>query len=130
MTMRRVRLLMPMGRTRATAARFGRQQSTAPHRGLTLIELLVVIVILTTLVAGVLPVLSPNNDTRKIREAEHESHRNPQQQAGNHGAAGSLQCSGNGRPGLRNTPEQQPNRFNETGYNEIHLCLSTKISVN
>jgi len=37
--------------------------------GLTLIELLVVIVILTTLVAGVIPVLSPNNDTRKIREA-------------------------------------------------------------
>jgi prepilin-type N-terminal cleavage/methylation domain-containing protein len=43
-----------------------------PHinrRGLTLIELLVVIVILTTLVGGVLPVLSPNNDARKIREA-------------------------------------------------------------
>ena len=37
--------------------------------GLTLIELLVVIVILTTLVAGVVPLLSPNNDTRKIREA-------------------------------------------------------------
>lgn len=39
------------------------------RRGLTLIELLVVIVILTTLVGGVLPVLSPNNDARKIREA-------------------------------------------------------------
>jgi len=40
------------------------------HRyGLTLIELLVVIVILTTLVAGVIPILSPNNDSRKIREA-------------------------------------------------------------
>lgn len=38
-------------------------------KGLTLIELLVVIVILTTLVGGVIPVLSPNNDTRKIRAA-------------------------------------------------------------
>jgi len=49
------------------------QQSNISHqtspRGLTLIELLVVIVILTTLVAGVIPVLSPNNDTRRIREA-------------------------------------------------------------
>ena len=38
-------------------------------RGLTLIELLVVVAILTTLVAGVVPVLSPNNVPRKIREA-------------------------------------------------------------
>jgi type II secretory pathway pseudopilin PulG len=38
-------------------------------RGLTLIELLVVIIILTTLVGGVIPILSPNNDTRKIRGA-------------------------------------------------------------
>ena len=36
---------------------------------LTLIELLVVIIILTTIVAGVIPILSPNNDTRKIRSA-------------------------------------------------------------
>jgi type II secretory pathway pseudopilin PulG len=36
---------------------------------MTLIELLVVIVILTTLVGGVLPLVSPNNDTRKISEA-------------------------------------------------------------
>jgi type II secretory pathway pseudopilin PulG len=35
---------------------------------MTLIELLVVIVILTTLVGGVLPLVSPNNDTRKISE--------------------------------------------------------------
>lgn len=40
-----------------------------PSRGMTLIELLVVIVILTTLVGGVLPLVSPNNDTRKISEA-------------------------------------------------------------
>lgn len=38
-------------------------------RALTLIELLVVIVILVTLVAGVIPILSPNNDVRKIRVA-------------------------------------------------------------
>lgn len=36
---------------------------------LTLIELMVVIVILMTLVGGVIPVLSPNNEARKIREA-------------------------------------------------------------
>ena len=36
---------------------------------MTLIELLVVIVILMTLVGGVIPVLSPNNDARRIREA-------------------------------------------------------------
>ncbi len=36
---------------------------------LTLIELLVVIVILTTLVGGVIPILSPNNDVRKIQAA-------------------------------------------------------------
>lgn len=39
------------------------------QRGMTLIELLVVIVILVTLVAGVVPIFSPNNDARKIREA-------------------------------------------------------------
>lgn len=38
-------------------------------RGLTLIELLVTIVILVTLLAGVLPAISPNNEARKIREA-------------------------------------------------------------
>lgn len=37
--------------------------------GMTLIELMVVIVILVTLVAGVLPLVSPNNDARKIAEA-------------------------------------------------------------
>lgn len=36
---------------------------------MTLIELMVVVVILVTLVAGVLPLISPNNDARKIREA-------------------------------------------------------------
>lgn len=35
---------------------------------MTLIELMVVVVILVTLVAGVLPLVSPNNDARKIRE--------------------------------------------------------------
>ncbi len=37
--------------------------------GMTLIELMVVVVILVTLVAGVLPLVSPNNDARKIGEA-------------------------------------------------------------
>ena len=40
-----------------------------PPSALTLIELLVVIVILTTLVGGVIPLLSPNNDVRKIQAA-------------------------------------------------------------
>ncbi|HVT28182.1 MAG TPA: prepilin-type N-terminal cleavage/methylation domain-containing protein, partial [Lacipirellulaceae bacterium] len=38
-------------------------------RGLTLIELLAVIVILTTLVAAAIPLMSPNNDDRRLREA-------------------------------------------------------------
>ncbi|MCH2114403.1 MAG: type II secretion system GspH family protein [Pirellulales bacterium] len=38
-------------------------------QAMTLVELMVVIVILTTLVAGVVPLLSPNNDTTKINEA-------------------------------------------------------------
>jgi prepilin-type N-terminal cleavage/methylation domain-containing protein len=41
----------------------------APSRAMTLIELMVVIVILTLLVGGVLPLVSPNNDARKISEA-------------------------------------------------------------
>ncbi|TWU28288.1 prepilin-type N-terminal cleavage/methylation domain-containing protein [Bythopirellula polymerisocia] len=45
-----------------------RASQLAPH-GMTLIELMVVVVILVTLVAGVLPLVSPNNDARKIREA-------------------------------------------------------------
>jgi prepilin-type N-terminal cleavage/methylation domain-containing protein len=41
----------------------------APRSGLTLIELLVVVVILTMLVAAAIPILSPSNDDRRIREA-------------------------------------------------------------
>jgi prepilin-type N-terminal cleavage/methylation domain-containing protein len=41
----------------------------SPSRAMTLIELMVVIVILTLLVGGVLPLVSPNNDARKISEA-------------------------------------------------------------
>ena len=37
--------------------------------GLTLIELLVVVIILTTLVATVIPVMAPAVETRRIREA-------------------------------------------------------------
>src|SRR5215211_4832924 len=43
-----------------------------PRRALTLIELLVTIVIMVTVLAGVIPMLSPNNDVRKIREAARE----------------------------------------------------------
>jgi prepilin-type N-terminal cleavage/methylation domain-containing protein len=39
------------------------------QRGLTLIELLVVIIILTTLVSAAIPLLSPTNDDRRLREA-------------------------------------------------------------
>lgn len=37
--------------------------------GLTLVELLVVIIILTTLVAAALPIMAPNTETRRLREA-------------------------------------------------------------
>ena len=37
--------------------------------GMTLIELLIVIVILTTLVAAAIPILSPSSNDRRIREA-------------------------------------------------------------
>jgi type II secretory pathway pseudopilin PulG len=41
----------------------------ARRAALTLIELLVVIIILTTVVAAAIPILSPANDSRRIREA-------------------------------------------------------------
>jgi prepilin-type N-terminal cleavage/methylation domain-containing protein len=41
-------------------------------RGLTLIELLVTIVIMVTVLAGALPLLSPNNNARKLREASRQ----------------------------------------------------------
>src|SRR5262245_6267781 len=37
--------------------------------GMTLIELLVVIIILTTVVAAAIPLMSPTNDDRRLREA-------------------------------------------------------------
>jgi prepilin-type N-terminal cleavage/methylation domain-containing protein len=45
---------------------------TSVRRGLTLIELLVTIVIMVTVLAGVLPLVSPNNNARKIREASRQ----------------------------------------------------------
>jgi prepilin-type N-terminal cleavage/methylation domain-containing protein len=39
------------------------------RRGMTLIELLVVVVIITTMVAAAIPLLSPSNDDRRLREA-------------------------------------------------------------
>ena len=43
--------------------------TSASRPAMTLIELMVVIAILVTLVAGVLPLISPNNDARKIADA-------------------------------------------------------------
>src|SRR3954451_1769112 len=37
--------------------------------GMTLIELLVVVVIITTMVAAAIPLISPSNDDRRLREA-------------------------------------------------------------
>src|SRR4051812_7771162 len=39
------------------------------RRGMTLIELLIVIVILTTIVGAAIPLISPSNDDRRLREA-------------------------------------------------------------
>jgi prepilin-type N-terminal cleavage/methylation domain-containing protein len=44
-------------------------RSSRLTRGMTLIELLAVIVILTTIVAAAIPLMSPNNDDRRLREA-------------------------------------------------------------
>jgi type II secretory pathway pseudopilin PulG len=63
------------GQTQAIALRShsGPRPSTLDprpaRRALTLIELLVVIIILTTVVAAAIPVLSPADDARRIREA-------------------------------------------------------------
>src|SRR5947207_6184733 len=40
-----------------------------PHTGMTLVELLVVIIIMTTIVAAAIPLMSPSNDDRRLREA-------------------------------------------------------------
>lgn len=65
-----------MNAAASTCARssFGFQHSSfsIPRRGLTLIELLVTIVIMVTVLAGVLPLVSPNNNSRKIREASRQ----------------------------------------------------------
>lgn len=49
-----------------------RSPLTAFPLGLTLIELLVTIVIMVTVLAGVLPLVSPNNNARKLREASRQ----------------------------------------------------------
>lgn len=55
---------------RVNLARNSSRLTTHDSRlAMTLIELMVVIVILVTLVAGVLPLVSPNNDARKISES-------------------------------------------------------------
>src|SRR4051794_35971294 len=40
-----------------------------PRSAMTLIELLVVVVIMTTIVAAAIPLMSPSNDDRRLREA-------------------------------------------------------------
>src|SRR5215211_4973745 len=46
-----------------------RLELTPARLGMTLIELLVVIVILTTIVGAAIPLMSPSNDDRRLREA-------------------------------------------------------------
>ncbi len=63
------------GQKRGVALRShsGSQPSTLDprpsFRGMTLVELLIVIVIITTLVAAAIPLMSPTNDGRRLREA-------------------------------------------------------------
>jgi type II secretory pathway pseudopilin PulG len=55
---------------RAVSSRLAlRARFLPPRSALTLIELLVVIIILTTLVSAAIPLLSPTNDDRRLREA-------------------------------------------------------------
>ena len=49
-----------------------RNSPLATRPALTLIELLVTIVIMVTVLAGVIPLMSPNNNARKIREASRQ----------------------------------------------------------
>src|SRR6186997_3247429 len=51
-----------------SGSRLSTLDSRLPH-GMTLIELLVVIVILTTIVGAAIPLMSPSNDDRRLREA-------------------------------------------------------------
>jgi type II secretory pathway pseudopilin PulG len=43
--------------------------NTQPRAAMTLIELLVVVIIITTIVAAAIPLMSPTNDDRRLREA-------------------------------------------------------------
>jgi type II secretory pathway pseudopilin PulG len=58
-------------RRRAVSSRLAADASLvgAARSALTLIELLVVIIILVTIVAAAIPIMSPTNDDRRIREA-------------------------------------------------------------
>ncbi len=59
-------------RAAALRAHSGSRLSTLDSRlfaGMTLVELLVVIVILTTIVGAAIPLMSPSNDDRRLREA-------------------------------------------------------------
>jgi type II secretory pathway pseudopilin PulG len=69
--MRSKRAKLTKSGQRAVSSRLGADASLvgAARSALTLIELLVVIIILTTIVAAAIPIMSPSNDDRRIREA-------------------------------------------------------------
>src|SRR3954466_9227731 len=56
----------PIARRLQRTTDYGRR---TPRSGMTLIELLVVIIIMTVIVAAAIPLMSPNNDDRRLREA-------------------------------------------------------------
>jgi prepilin-type N-terminal cleavage/methylation domain-containing protein len=65
----RVKSQMPMAALRLYSGSRLLTLGSRLSRGMTLIELLVVIVILTTIVGAAIPLLSPSNDDRRLREA-------------------------------------------------------------
>ncbi len=66
------RLTLPPSPFPIPPSAFQPPHSASSRQALTLIELLVTIVILVTVLGAVLPLVSPNNDARKIREASRQ----------------------------------------------------------
>jgi prepilin-type N-terminal cleavage/methylation domain-containing protein len=60
---------VPPSALHLSASFFAPRSSLLAPRGMTLIELLIVIIILTTLVSAAIPLMSPTNDDRRLREA-------------------------------------------------------------
>src|SRR3954465_5243370 len=65
----RVKSQMPAVALRSYSGSRPLTLDSRPPRGMTLIELLVGIVILTTIVGAAIPLMSPSNDDRRLREA-------------------------------------------------------------